>query len=287
MEREIQLPQGVVRYRDVGQGEPIVFVHGLLTDGRLWDGVVGHLGQGVRCIVPDWPLGSHLIPMKRRADMSPRGVARMVGDFMAALDLRGVTLVGNDTGGAICQIVATSRPDRIGRLVLTNCDAFENFPPPMFQYLSMVARVPLGLAVLGQGMRPTLAHRLPFAYGWLTESKIPRGLTTSWTRPVRVDRHVRRDLRRFLRAVNSDATVAAAERLTRFDRPALIAWGTEDRFFPMEHGERLAALIPGARLERIEGAATFVPLDQPGQLGSLLAAFVSEGTAARPAGATS
>jgi pimeloyl-ACP methyl ester carboxylesterase len=283
MHREITLPQGVIRYREFGEGPPVVFVHGLLVDGRLWDGVAQSLRA--RAIVPDLPLGAHQVAMDSKADMSPRGVAKLVADFMAALRLENVTLVGNDTGGAIAQLVAAYHAERVARLVLTNCDAFEAFPPKMFAYLGFVARVPLGLTVLAQSMRMPLALRMPFAFGMLTKRPIDKALLADWVRPLRVDRGVRRDTRKFLRAVTPDDTLAAAERLTRFRRPALIAWGADDRFFRFSYAERLATVLPNARLERIEDARTFVPLDQPARLASLLQRFVdADGT--QPAGRT-
>jgi len=285
MHREITLPQGVIRYREFGEGRPVVFVHGLLVDGRLWDGVARQL-HGVRAIVPDWPLGSHQVAMSPKADLSPRGVAKLVDEFLAALDLRDVTLVGNDSGGAIAQLVAAYHPDRIGRLVLTNCDAFENFPPKMFRYLAVVARVPLGVTVLAQSMRMPFALQMPFAFGWLTKRRIDKTLLREWVRPLQTDRGVRRDARKFLLGATPDDTLAAAERLTRFQRPALIAWGADDPFFKFEYGERLAKVLPDARLERIEDARAFVALDQPARLAQAIQRFVEAPPGSQSAGRT-
>src|SRR3954454_18378020 len=116
-QHEVNLPQGTIRYRDRGQGPPIVFVHGALVNGDLWRKVVPELAKDFRCVTPDLPLGSHEIPMPANADLSPPAVAKLIADFLAALDLTDVTLVGNDTGGAMCQLVVTSHPERIGRLV--------------------------------------------------------------------------------------------------------------------------------------------------------------------------
>src|SRR5919106_3974755 len=127
---EARLSQGTIHYSESGEGPPIVFVHGLLVDGRLWRKVTPLLEDRFRCIVPDLPLGSHQQAMNPDADLSPPGLARIVDGFLAALDLDRVTLVANDTGGAIAQVTAANHADRIGRLVLTNCDAFENFLPP-------------------------------------------------------------------------------------------------------------------------------------------------------------
>jgi len=109
----------VIRYRDVGTGPVLVFVHGILANGTLWRDVVARLSGRFRCVVADLPLGGHSIPMSREADMTPGGVARVVAELMEALELRNVTLVGNDTGGAIYQILIHNNPERVGRLVLT------------------------------------------------------------------------------------------------------------------------------------------------------------------------
>src|SRR5829696_6137946 len=115
--REVRLEQGVIRYREVGSGPVLLFAHGVLANGTLWRDVVAALSGCFRCIVPDLPLGGHSVPMRPDADLTPRGVARIVVDLMEALDLSDVTLVGNDTGGAICQVVISEHPERVWRLV--------------------------------------------------------------------------------------------------------------------------------------------------------------------------
>lgn len=274
--REAHLPQGVIRYRDVGSGPPIVFVHGLLVNGELWRKVVPELSDEFRCIVPDWPIGSHPIAMDRRADLSPPGIARIVSGFMDALGLEHVTLVGNDTGGAICQLVAVDHPGRIGRLALLSCDAFEVFPPPLFAYLKLTARVPGGLALLLQGMRMGPMRNTPIAYGWAVKRRIPAEVSADYVRPILSDRGVRRDLAKFLRQMSSSHTLDAAARFGEFRAPVLIAWGADDRFFPWSIAERLAAAFPDSRLERIEDARTFVPEDQPRRTAELIASLARE-----------
>src|SRR5215204_6016906 len=147
--REVELPAGRISYREAGEGEPIVFVHGYLVDGRLWDGVVDRLADRFRCIAPDWPIGAHRTAMKPDADLSPPGIAGLISSFLAALDLEDVTIVGNDSGGAMSQVLATRHPRRIGRLVLTNCDTHENFPPGPFKALVQVAKLPGAMRALG------------------------------------------------------------------------------------------------------------------------------------------
>lgn len=274
--REARLPQGPIRYRDSGAGEPVVFVHGFLVNGLLWRKVVPALERDCRCIVPDWPLGSHPVAMEPGADLSPPGLARLVADFLEALGLERATLVGNDTGGAVCQLVATSHPERVGRLMLTPSDAYDNFPPPMFGYLKWTARVPGAFAALAQSLRLRPLRRLPIAFGRVAKRPLDPDVVEAWVRPVIADRAVRRDTVKVVRGIDTRYTLEAAERLRRFERPALIAWAPEDRLFPLEHGERLAATIPGARLERIEDSYTFVPEDQPARLAELIAELVRE-----------
>src|SRR5437868_4113845 len=129
-QRQVATGAGTIHYRERGSGAPVVFVHGLLTNGDLWRDVVPPLAAHRRCIVPDWPLGSHTEAMGAHADLSTPGLAKLVAEVLTALDLEQVTLVGNDTGGAVCQLVAAHHPARLGGLVLASCDAFEVYPPP-------------------------------------------------------------------------------------------------------------------------------------------------------------
>jgi pimeloyl-ACP methyl ester carboxylesterase len=270
---EAKLSQGTIHYRESGAGPPIVFVHGLLVDGRLWRKVTPLLESRFRCIVPDLPLGSHQKPMNMDADLSPAGLARIVADFLEALDLQEVVLVGNDTGGAISQITAANHPDRIGRLVLTNCDAFENFLPPAFRPLQWGARVPPVLNGLLQGMRFAPMRRLPIAYGWLIKRDFAGAPTREWVEPFLSNREIRRDTAKVLRGIEPRYTIEAAEKLRGFDRPAMLAWAVEDRFFKISYAEKLAATIQGATLERIEDSYTFVSEDQPERLAELIGSF--------------
>jgi pimeloyl-ACP methyl ester carboxylesterase len=272
---EIRVPQGTIRYRDhAGAGTPIVFIHGLLVDGGLWDAVLPHL-DGRRLIVPDWPLGSHKVALADDADLTLPGLARIVADTLTALDLDDVTLVANDTGGAIAQMVVTEHAERIGRLVLTNCDAYENFPPAMFRPLQVVARAPGSIWLLLQGMRWAPVRNLPIAFGRLASSRIDPALTGYWLAPPRTDPAVRRDLTKVLRGISKRYTEDAATKLATFGKPTLIAWGRDDTFFKPRYAKRLAADFPNARLEWIDNARAFVPLDQPERLAELIAGFTS------------
>src|SRR5271167_4022349 len=160
----IGLPHGTVRYRVAGPetavGSPVVFVHGFLVNATLWTKTADVLASaGIRSYAADWPLGSHTIALGTHVDQSPRGIARQILAFMEALELDDVTLVGNDTGGALCQFLLDVDPSCVGRIVLTNCDAFTNFPPAPFGQLFKAFRRPAVIRALMAPMRvPAIRH---------------------------------------------------------------------------------------------------------------------------------
>jgi pimeloyl-ACP methyl ester carboxylesterase len=278
----IELDQGTIHYEQAGpaDGRPVVLVHGYLMGGDLWAGVGERLAaRGLRAIMPTWPLGAHPEPMKPDADMTPRGVAAIVAAFLEACELDDVVLAGNDTGGAICQIVAAHHPERIGALVLTNCDAFEHFPPSFFKPLVTAAKLPGGMKAALAPMRVAAARRSPVGYGMLSHGDVDH-LAREWVKPAFAQPAVLEDLRRFTVALDKAATLEAAERLRDFHRPVLLAWATDDSLFPLDDARRLAALLPDARLETIERSRAFSMIDQPDRLAELIGDF-----AAVPAGA--
>jgi pimeloyl-ACP methyl ester carboxylesterase len=273
---ELDLPGGRLRCFQAGKGPAIVFVHGLLVNGNLWRKVVERLAPAFHCVTLDLPLGSHELPLGPGADLTPPALAGLVLDAVEALGVDDATLVGNDTGGALCQIAVTERPDRIGRLVLTSCDYRENFPPREFRMMVEVARRRGGLRALLTPMRVRAARRLPMAYGRLTRRPIEDDACDSYVMPALESAAVRDDLRRVLLGLDTAHTVRAADRLPAFDRPALIAWSREDAFFPPADAEALAAALPDARLEWIDDARTFSPEDRPDRLAELIDNFVGQ-----------
>jgi pimeloyl-ACP methyl ester carboxylesterase len=208
------------------------------------------------------------------ADVSPRGVAALIAEFLEALDLREVTVVGNDTGGALVQLLAAERPERVGRIVLTPGDSFDNFLPPMFKGLQLASRVPGGLTAMTQALRVRTLRRLPIAFGWLVKHGTDGDVYDEMLRAYFTQRDVRRDTRRFVAAISKRDTLDAAERLRKFDRPALVVWAREDKVFPFAHAERLVELLPRGRLEVVDDSYSFVPEDQPERLAELIAGFV-------------
>lgn len=272
-QKEIQLPQGTIRYREAGAGKPVVFVHGYLVDHRLWDGVVDRLSDRYRCIAPDWPLAAHRVPMNRDADLSPTGIARLISDFLTKLELSDVTIVGNDSGGAISQVLVTSHPDRIGRLVLTNCDTHENFPPGPFKAMPPLAKLPGGMQLIAAPFRIEAVAR--HAFKPFAKTKIPDELIASWMEPAKSDRAVLRDAGKVTAGMNKRYTLAAAEKLRSSDLPIRLLWAPGDKYFPISYAERLAGEAKNASLEPIPDASTFVSLDQPERVAEEIAEFAA------------
>ncbi len=274
----VTLSSGTIVYEKSGpsDGRPLVFVHGYMMGASVWRPLVERLSnRGFLCLAPTWPLGAHVEPMTREADLTMEGIAAIVGEFLDALELQDAVLIGNDTGGAVAQILATTADERLGALVLTSCDAFEHFPPPIIRPLITAARArPSFLAAL-QPLRRRFVRRR--AYGGLAHTDVDP-LVREWLRPPLGDSRVRADLRRFTGSLNRQSTVRAGERLTQFAKPALIAWSADDEFFALEDAKRLGAALPNSRLEVIAQAKTFSMIDQPDTLADLITEFAGAGS---------
>jgi pimeloyl-ACP methyl ester carboxylesterase len=277
----VDLPHGTLHYHESGSGPPIVFLHGYLMGANLWDPVIQLLNGEFRCLTPELPFGAHQAPMRTDADLTTAGIARLVADFLQALNMRQVILVGNDSGGAIAQVVAARHSQHVGGLVLASCDAFDNHPPKLFRPLITAARVG-ALAPLLAALKFRPVRSLPSAYGWLTHDQPPHELIDGWIANYLADKDVRRDTRRLIAALGDDAFMGQiAAELTGFTRPVLLLWAADDKFFPLEHARRLAGTLPNARVELIEGSRTWVMRDQPEQTADLIGQFARQ-TATSP-----
>lgn len=279
----VTLNAGTIHYEKAGpsHGRPVVFIHGYTMGSSLWRPLSERLAaRGFSCLAPTWPLGAHTEPMLDGAELTMEGIAAMVGELLDVLALEDVVLVGNDTGGAIAQIVATSAPDRLGALVLTSCDAFEHFPPPILKPLIAAAKVGPAYSAALQPLRTRFGRNRGF--GALAHADID-DVVAAWVEPVLTNRRVRKDLRRLTASLNRETTVRAAALLPRFTKPALVAWSADDVFFPREDGQRLAEALPNGRLEVIENARTFSMIDQPDLLADLIADFAQIGANERAA----
>jgi len=284
---EIVLSAGTIDYLDTGGAGPvIVLLHGLLMDASLWDDMIVELAVEHLVLAPTLPLGAHRHPMNADADLSLLAIARLVEEFLDRLDLNDVTVVGNDTGGAIVQLLAAHGAARIGRIVLASCDAFDNFPPGLTgKTLVLTGKLPQAMfGLFMQQMRLRPVRRLPLAFGWLT--KRGAAATARWMKPILHDPAIRRDTVRVLRGIAAEPQLLVdfAARLPEFDRPALVVWAGEDRVMPPEHGRRLAELLPQGRLVEIPDSYTLLPLDQPAKLARAILEFVTTPVEPRPTG---
>jgi pimeloyl-ACP methyl ester carboxylesterase len=278
---ELELAAGTIEYEDSGGDGPVlVFQHGVAMGGSEWREVVADLRRDHRCIVPELPLGAHRRPVRAEADLSFEGLVRLVVEFLDRLDLPGATLVGSDFGLSL--MVAAEHPDRLGRLVLTSCEAFDNCPPGLpGRNMMLIGRLPGGISAMVSSLRLRPLRRLPIAYGWMSK-RVAQERLDEWLRPLFTQRDIRRDLRKFVKAGEPSRVAEATERIRGFDRPALVVWAKEDRVMPPEHGRRLAELLPQGRLVEVDDSYTLIPIDQPAVLARAIREFVCE-TADEPA----
>ena len=275
---EIELSAGPIEYEDTGGAGPlVVLLHGLAMTGSVWRHVVADLRADHRCVVPTLPLGGHRRPMHPDADLSLSGMVGLVADFLDRLDLREVTLVGNDWGGA--QLLVTQRRhERLGRLVLAACEAFDNYPPGIPGRLAgLSAKTSVATYVMAQSMRLRPLRRAPMSWGWMSKRPVPNEIMDEWFRPLATSRAIRRDFRAYAGSVPDKATLLEwAERQRAFDRPVLVVWAIEDRLMPRAHGQRLVELFPDARLVEIADSYTLIPEDQPRGLAGAIRRFIND-----------
>ena len=269
----VELAAGPVEYSDVGEGPVIVLVHGLFMGGSLWREVVPALAAHARVVTPTLPLGAHRRPMRPGADLTMRGQVHLLADFLDALDLDDVTLVVNDWGGPLF-LTAEGRDERVGRLVVTPCEAFDNFPPGLPGRVSVLGTLnDLSIRLALRMMRVGWVRRTPLMFGQMARRPLPDDLVQEWTAPALADAGVRRDLRAYTSTHQDPATnVARTEALARFGRPAKVIW-TSNKVMPREHGPRLAALL-SADLVELADAYVMVSLDAPDSLARELLAFL-------------
>jgi pimeloyl-ACP methyl ester carboxylesterase len=275
---EIELSGGSILYEDSGgEGPVIVLCHGLLMTGSLWDAVVEELGSDFRCVRPTMPLGAHRRPMRPEADLSLRGQARLLAEFLERLELQEVTLVFNDWCGAQL-LVAEGWDGRVGRLVLASCETDDNYPPGLPGHIAaLAARLPGGLAAVLKPLRIKALRRLPMTFGLMSKRPIPDKLVDQWLEPALTNPAIRQDLRKYAGDTRQGRRqlIKANSRLAGFAKPVLVVWAAEDKVMPIQAGRRLAASFPDSRFVEIPDSRTLIPIDQPRALADAIATFVS------------
>lgn len=277
---EIELSAGIIEYEDTGGGgSPLVMLHGLPMDGRLWQGVVGELGPDYRCVLPTLPFGSHRHAMQPDADLSLRGIGRIVSELLDRLDLRDVTLCFNDWGGAQTMI-ADGLMERVDRLALVSCETEGNYPPGLAGLGAWLSgKLPGGISVMRWTLGRPRLRALPVVYGQMSKRGVPDELLREWLAPLKCS-EIRRDLRKYLADAGQGRRDirAATQALAGFDRPVLAVWDREGKMMPNEEGHRLAESFPNARLVELDDCYTLIPIDQPKRLATELKRFLEQPT---------
>jgi pimeloyl-ACP methyl ester carboxylesterase len=266
-----------VEYTDVGSGPPVVFVHGAYVTGALWGDVVDRLSDRHRCIAPTFPFGAQAETVGTGVDLGVRSSGRRIAAFLEALDLSDVTLVANDTGGGIVLAAlgnATLNWDRVSKLVFTNCDSFEHFPPRSFAPL-------VRLCALNQTLGSIALKAVTTGPGLTVfSSAVTRNGIDAARRPAifggfLTSAAVRREAAMFTADLKPSHTMAAVNALKLWKKPVLMAWGTGDKLFPMSHAHRLAETFPDAVVRPIEDSSTYVMLDRPDESADAIREFVA------------
>lgn len=272
----VEIAAGRVHYAEVGQGPPVVLLHGVLMNHTQWDRVLPLLPEGFRYIRPTLPLGAHPEPMRPDADLSMRGLNQVIADFLAALDLHGVTLVHTDWGGGLF-LTAYGLDERVSRLIVLPCEAFDNFPPGLPGKMTVVAAyAPGGLTLALRQLRIGRLRRLPVMLGWMARHPLPDDLVRGWTEPGLRSAEVRRDLRKYGKSLPPRAElIAHTEALCEFAGEALVLWSSAGKVMPREHGSRLARLLPKGRLREIDDAYVLSMIDQPAAVAGAMSEFLT------------
>jgi pimeloyl-ACP methyl ester carboxylesterase len=272
---------GPVAWQSSGRGPALVFFAGALANHDLWRDVAGALADRYRCVTVDLPLGAHPVPLTAGADRSAASLARLLLDSLDLLDVADATVVANDTaGGLLLLSLASGHPalGRVGRLVLTNCESYDQFPPDALKKASALSRAFPWLARTAIRRQLRRQLRRPAVHGKgiasVTATGLDPGRTASFAGPGARDGRVAGDLVAAMAGFRPQLLLDAAAAIPRFDRPVLLIWGEECRFFPMPHARRLAADFPHATLVSVPGARTWVPVDNPAAVAGAIAEFV-------------
>lgn len=270
---------GTLDYFDRGAGPCLLFAHGWLSNANLWRRVVAQLSADFRCVTLDLPLGSHRTAMRRDAALDPVAVAGLIADVLDRLDLRGVTLVGNDSGGAYAQIAlarhARRTGPRVSRLVLTSCETPEDeWPPPPFTALSTVAQDPDQLGQLLHALRDPEIRMSTAAYGLLLSGPVEAPVFDSYALPASTDPAILYDVAKAMSgATTSVVRDVGSVLIGRSDLPVLLVWPDRDPVFPVAHARRYAEALVDARLEEVHGSWSFTPEEHPDALAAAIRTF--------------
>jgi pimeloyl-ACP methyl ester carboxylesterase len=250
-----------------GTGPPVLFVHGLYVNEHLWDHVVARVAPSRTCYLPTLPLGAHSTPVGNGWRPTLDELSGLVTGLIQELDLRDVTVVGNNTGGGLVLLaLGSGHPalTRIGRVVLTNCDSYDHLPPPAFSpFISLARTAPL---LAGLGLRLLLSTgfgRTRFLRTVVAGD--PSRYVGSLFNPACLDEAVR--VTAALRPGSDQREMAW---LRTLDIPVHLVWGERDVFFPVQDAQRLLAALPNATVTWVPAARTYVPLEAPDEVSAAI-----------------
>jgi pimeloyl-ACP methyl ester carboxylesterase len=274
--RWLDIAMGRTRVRVSGSGPAIMFTHGLLVDGRIWDEVATAVAaEGFTVVLPDLPLGAHSVAVADRAKLTTTGIANCLFDIADQLGINRFSALGFDTGGAVSQVAAASRPERIERLALMSCDAFEHYPPLLIKPFKWAARWSPAMSLILKTLSDVRYQHIPLPLGLVAKHHLDQVLAAAWSEPSRTNPEIRADVVSFIKQMNATDTLAASEALRTFHGPAMVMWSREEKVFPRKDAHRLAALIPGCELRWIDDAYTFASLDNPKRMIQLILEFLN------------
>jgi pimeloyl-ACP methyl ester carboxylesterase len=270
---QLRTPSGPVSYVDTGgPGRPVLFVHGVGSSSYLWRNVIGLLDGERRCVSFDLPLHGYT-PAAPDQDFTLPGLARFIEGCCDALDLTGIDLVANDTGGAVSQVFAAGHAERLHTLTLTNCEAHGNVPPRALLPAVLLARMGLLARLAPRLMAPGNPRTARRVYGRLYQdpAKLPAEIARVWLEAQAGTPEAARQSQRLLTSLHARDLLAAEPALARLQVPTLIVWGTDDMFFRTKWAYWLRDTIPGAsEVVEIDGGRLFFPDERAGELTAAL-----------------
>jgi pimeloyl-ACP methyl ester carboxylesterase len=274
-QRRAETPSGSINYVERGSGPVALFVHGVLLNGYLWRHQLAGLSDLKRCIAVDL-LAHGNTEVVADQDVSVTANAHMLAQFLDALEIDQVDLVGNDSGGGICQIFAALYPKRVRSLALTNCDVHDNWPPEAFKpFVAMVAAGGLQ-QTLNAMLADKALYRSPQTLGPAYEQPeaVSDDTIETYLRPHTRSPQRTHDLERFVGAFDCRYTVEIEKPLRLLQAPTLIAWGTDDIFFDLKWSHWLEKAIPGTkRRVEMKSARIFFPEERSSEFNKELRAF--------------
>lgn len=271
----VETSGGSIDLRYVGQGTTLLFVHGLMVNGHVWDPLIAGLRDRFHMVLPDLPLGGHRTPLEPDADCSLEAHAARVIEI--ARKLPGpVVLVGSDTGGAISQIAVARAPEMFDRLVLLPSDAFDNCPPKLLAPLPALAAVPGVIRAVSFSLRLGLFKRAMMML--VSRSGVATETIAELIGALPHDQGVQRDFTKLLRGLRPEVTRAVAGELHRFRGRVLVVWSRKDPLFPFDHAQRLAECFPHSSVAIAEHSRAFVSLDEPDWLVERITEFLDDDT---------